>query len=308
MCRRIAGNWFKHIVIIFILGTSFSSAVFAQDPSSKQADPQASPTPQASPSPSLEQRFVRNILRDQKAIWTAPFSVHQSDVRWIAPLAVSSAILFATDRHTAGKLLEPGDHRTRLRISRDISRGGATYTTAAVAGTFYLIGRTTHNARARETGLLSMEALLDNGIVTIALKTASQRQRPTTDDASGEFFAGGSAFPSGHASSVWSAATVIASEYGRHRPLVRFAAYGLATAVSIARYTGQNHFLSEVLVGSAIGYGIGRYVYRTNHDPSLDGTNGRNGHSLLKSKLIPSTYPIYSRAEHSYGLAMRWRL
>ncbi|HEY0544476.1 MAG TPA: phosphatase PAP2 family protein [Pyrinomonadaceae bacterium] len=272
-----------------------------------QSQPAARPpAPQASPTPSLERRFVKNILRDQRAIWTAPFKMERGDARWLAPLGISTAALLATDRHTAGELTENGDNRTRLRISSDISRGGSIYATSAIAGTFYLLGRTTHNARARETGLLSMEALIDSGIVTTVLKTVSQRPRPRIDDASGEFFDRGNSFPSGHASSAWSVATVIAYEYGKGRPLVRFAAYGLATAVSLSRYTGSNHFLSDVLIGSAIGFGVGRYVYRTHHDPSLDGGDGAAKSYVTRSRLIPMASPIYSRAERAYGVSLAW--
>lgn len=272
-----------------------------------QTQPSARPpNPQPSPTPSLESRFVRNILRDQRAIWTSPFNVERSDAKWLAPLGVSTIVLVATDRHSAGELAEGSDNQTRLRISRGISRGGSFYTTGAIAGTFYLVGRVKKNARARETGLLSAEALLNSGIVTAGLKTLSQRPRPRVDDASGEFFDRGNSFPSGHASSVWSVATVIAYEYGKGRPLVRFGAYGLATAVSLSRYTGRNHFLSDVLVGSAIGYGIGRYVYRTHHDPALDGGDGSVKSGGASSKFVPLASPIYSRAERTYGLALAW--
>jgi membrane-associated phospholipid phosphatase len=198
------------------------------------------------------------------------------------------------------------NNQTRLRISRDISQGGAVYTTGGIAATFYLVGRATKNARARETGLLGVEALIDGAIVSTALKAFSQRPRPAVDDASGEFFDRGNSFPSGHAISAWSMATVIAQEYGKHRPVVRFGAYGLATMVSISRYTGRNHFLSDVLVGSAVGYGVGRYVYRTHHDTSLDNPEGEIKPQQNHSKLIPFTSPLYSRASRSYGLALGW--
>jgi membrane-associated phospholipid phosphatase len=277
----------------------------AQD-SQAGAAPQTQPGPQAKPSPALESRFLANILHDQRAIWTSPFKLRRGDAKWLVPLSLSTASLLATDRMTAGELTENGDNQTRLRISRDISRGGDFYTTGGIAATFYLIGRTTNNARARETGLLSAEALINGGIVSSALKVISQRPRPRVDDASGEFFDGGNSFPSGHAISAWSLATVVAYEYGQHRPLVRFGAYGLATAVSLSRYTGRNHFLSDVLVGSAIGYGIGRYVYRTHHDPSLDAGDSETKGSGTRSKLIPSTSPLFSRASRSYGLELAW--
>ena len=164
-----------------------------------------------------------------------------------------------------------------------------------------------HNDHLRETGLLSAEALIDSGIVVTALKTASQRQRPAVDHSSGEFFDGGSSFPSGHASSAWSVATVIAQEYGHHRPLVQVAAYGLATAVSLSRYTGRNHFLSEVLVGSAIGYATGRYVYHKHHDTALDAQNEKqNDNDVVRSKLFPRIAPLYYPRAHVYGGMLAW--
>jgi membrane-associated phospholipid phosphatase len=263
-----------------------------------------SSAPGAKPTPSLERRFFKNILDDQRAIWTSPFHMKRGDAKWLAPLGLSTAALIATDRRTADAL--DAGNQTRVRISRNISQGGALYTTGGIAATFYLVGRATKNARARETGLLGAEALIDGELVASALKLVTQRPRPLEDNGSGEFFDRGRAFPSGHAVSAWSMATIVANEYGQHRPVVRFGAYGLATVVSISRFTGQKHFLSDVLVGSAVGYGIGRYVYRTHHDQTLDTVAGKARHAENRSKLIPFTSPLFSRATRSYGLALAW--
>lgn len=267
--------------------------------------PEASPTPQAAPTPTLERRFFRNVLHDQGAIWTSPFHAARGDAKWLAPLGVASAVFFATDRRTAGEMAEGGANSTRLRISRDISQAGNLYTTGGAAAVFYLIGRERHDARARETGLLAAEALVDSSLVVEALKAVSQRQRPPADHASGEFFDGGSSFPSGHAINAWSFASVVAEEYGRHRPLLRFGVYGLAAAVSFSRFTGRKHFLSDTLVGSALGYGIGHYVYRKHHDPSLDADDGAQKKSAARRKL-PLVAPVFSRAERAYGLGLAW--
>jgi membrane-associated phospholipid phosphatase len=258
------------------------------------------------PTPGLEKKFFVNILHDQRAIWTSPFHWHKSDARWLAPIGLSTVALIVTDRRTSSKLVEHGDNRSRLRISKDISQFGSLYATGGVAAIFYLTGRATNNARARETGLLGAEALIDSAIVVQALKVASQRQRPPVDNSSGEFFDGGSSFPSGHAISAWSLATVIAQEYGHKRPLVQIGAYGAATVVSLSRYTGRNHFLSDVLVGSALGYGIGRYVYHKHHDSTLDALNGKQPNELVRSKLFPRIAPIYSPRAHVYGAMLAW--
>lgn len=289
-------------VLFFVVVLIFANNGLAQTPATtSQALPQ--------PTPSQEKKFFVNILNDQRAIWTSPFHLHKSDAKWLAPVGLSTIALVATDRRTSGNLVAHGDNRTRLRISKDISQGGSLYATGGTAAVFYLVGRATHNARARETGLLGTEAFIDSGIVVQVLKAASQRQRPPVDDSSGEFFDGGSSFPSGHAISAWSLATVIAQEYGQHRPLVRVGVYGLATAVSLSRYTGRNHFLSDVLVGSALGYGIGRYVYHKHHDSTLDASNEKQpdkNNGLARSKLFPRIAPLYYPRAHVYGAMLAW--
>src|SRR6266545_2101256 len=288
-------------VFLFLLIFIFSPNIPAQTP--RTNDPAK---PKSSLKLKLEKKFFASILDDQRAIWTSPFHLHQSDAKWLAPLGLSTVALLATDRRTSGELVEHGDNLNRLRISKDISRLGALYSTAGAAALMYFAGRATHNDRLRETGLLSVEALIDSNIVASALKTASQRQRPPEDHSSGEFFDGGASFPSGHAISAWSLATVIAEEYGHHRPLVQVGAYGLATAVSLSRYTGRKHFLSDVLVGSAMGYGIGRYVYHKHHDSALDALNEKQPDDLVRSKLFPRIAPIYGPCSHTYGAMLEW--
>ena len=109
---RTTFSWSLCLVFIVILSTS----AFAQTtPAATSAQPQ--PTPR----PTSEKNFFANILKDQKGIWTSPFHLERDDAKWIAPLGLSMAGLVATDRHTSGELVENGDNRDRLRISKDIS-------------------------------------------------------------------------------------------------------------------------------------------------------------------------------------------
>ena len=116
--------------------------------------------------------------------------------------------------------------------------------------------------------MLIAEAALDSTIVEAALKGVTRRARPLDGVERSEFFDGGSSFPSGHSTEAWAVASVIANEY-KHRRAIQVAAYAMASAVSVARFTGQKHYLSDVLAGSALGYGIGKYVYNTHHQKSL---------------------------------------
>lgn len=303
LCRLNRSAWLTPVLFALILICS-GNGLAQSSPSGDHANPKA--TPNGTPNARLEKNFLVNILDDQRAMWTSPFHLHRTDASWLAPLGIATVALIATDRRTSRALVEHGDNLSRLRISRNISRGGSFYVVGGTAAAFYFAGRALHNDRARETGLLSAEALIDSSIVVSVLKVASQRQRPPADDSSGEFFAGGSSFPSGHAASVWSVATVIDQEYGQHRPLVRLGVYGLATAVSLSRYTGRNHFLSDVLVGSAMGYGIGRYVYHKRHDPALEAGNEKQNNDLLRSRLFPRITPLYYPRAHVYGGRLAW--
>lgn len=264
------------------------------------------PSPVASPqakTPSLEREFFKNILRDQKAIWTMPAHLRGDDAKWLVPLAAGTAALIATDRETGDAMAR---RHAQLEASRIISSAGSTYGTAAIAGAFYLIGRTSKNYRARETGILSAEALINSEITTRALKAITQRARPHGGKDRSKFFVGGTSFPSGHSVQAWSVATVIACEYHDHLA-AQIAAYGIAGAVSVSRFTGQKHYLSDILIGSVMGYGIGRYVYRTHHREMTGSTGGEEEtETQTRSRRWPSIIPEYNRRHREYGLTVAW--
>jgi hypothetical protein len=165
-----------------------------------QTSPTPSPTP--SSSPSLEKDFFKNILRDQKAIWTSPAHVHGKDAPWLFMLGMTAGGFLATDRATGDDMAR---HTGQLDASRIISYAGSIYGVSAAAGSFYLMGRVTHNQRARETGILAAEAIIDSGIVVTALKEITQRARPLTSKAAAGF------------SSVEVHFSVTASKHGRLR-------------------------------------------------------------------------------------------
>jgi membrane-associated phospholipid phosphatase len=296
---RIRPVAFRVVAILLFIITLQLSALAQQSPQSTSpgAAPEPSPAPSPSPtrSPSLEKQFFKNILRDQRAIWISPFRMDGGDVRWVAPLGLTTAALIISDRRTTRELREYHD-----QISFSINISKLATSTGYAAAAFYFVGRATGNRRAKETGILGGEAVLDSLLVSSAIKAVTQRPRPLHDGGRGRFFSGGNSFPSGHAMAAWSFATVVADEYSDRR-LVRFGAYGLATVVSLARFTGNRHFLSEVLVGSVIGYGIGEYVYRTHHNDT-----GEEFLTRKQSKLFPFITPNYNGRRREYGLRLSW--
>lgn len=270
--------------------------------------PIALPTPIATPKPTdssnstLEKKFIKNILKDQYQIWTSPFRLNKNDARWFVPLSATTVILLATDRQTATAI---GDDPNGLPSSREISRFGSGYAVSGVAATFYIIGRVTKNPRARETGILATQAFINTAIVTQTLKISTGRLRPFQSNGRVKFFENGRSFPSGHSSGIWSLAAVIDGQYGKRHPIVRYGVFGLATAVSISRFTGRKHFLSDTLIGGAIGYGIGRFVFNKYHDKTLDSSDETTKVTKFE-KYFPLITPQYNARNQIYGANLTW--
>jgi membrane-associated phospholipid phosphatase len=247
------------VAIVLILAWS-ATAHPARAQSSLSQTPSAS-LPNA-PEPHVALRsFPRNLFHDQAAIWTSPARLRSSNILGPAALVLGTTLLITTDHQvmSSQRLNNPSLNSHAVAASNGLIGG---FLVAPVV--FYGLGRIHQDNHAMETGVLSAEAIGDSLAVNEVLKIVSLRERPTVDNARGRFFQTrvgfNSSFPSNQAIIAWSAASVIASEY--NGPLTKIAAYGLATGVSVARVVGREHFPSDVLVGSAVGWMIGRYVFR----------------------------------------------
>src|SRR5437016_11133779 len=100
-----------------------------------------------------------------------------------------------------------------------------------------------------------------------------------------------SSFPSGHAAATWALAHVIVEETPGH-PWLHVLMYGLATGVAVGRVTGENHFPSDALLGSLIGYTVGGYVY-----------HHRSAFYKPRTKSV-RIEPLYNPATASYGVSV----
>ncbi len=205
-------------------------------------------------------RILSDIASDQRDIWTSPFRLGKRDAKWVIPSLLITVALIGSDKEINQNVINRSTEGS-VRTSNRVSNLGSGYALYAASGVFYLAGRISHDDRARETGLLAIEALVDQYVVVTALKAGTNRERPNKANGRQDFYDGGNAFPSGHAAATWSFATVVAEQY-RDRPLVRWGAYGLAAAVSLSRVTATKHSPSDVFVGGIIGYLIGRHVAR----------------------------------------------
>ncbi len=227
----------------------------------------------------------KNLLLDQRDFWTAPLHMSEKSLEWAIPSIVAGAALIYSDQ-----TLEKHVPTSPSTVSRATSASNAGVAVLAGAGAgMFLLGHMHSNDQQRETGILGGEAAIDAFLDTEVFKYAAGRERPFTGTSPGRFFVGGTSFPSEHAAVSWAIASVIAHEYPG--PLTKILAYGAAGGVSAARFAGQKHFFSDVVVGSALGWYLGWQVYRS-HSRYSDADSARYG-SFYKREEMEEAEPAH---------------
>jgi membrane-associated phospholipid phosphatase len=107
------------------------------------------------------------------------------------------------------------------------------------------------NDAHRETGKLLSSAYMGAGIITFGMKRLVGRKRPLDE------VLGNPSLPSGHASIVFSVATILGYRY----PKLRIPLYIGAGLVSFSRIYLGRHYTSDVVTGAAIGTATGVLVW-----------------------------------------------
>jgi len=150
------------------------------------------------------------------------------------------------------------DHRTQnflLGACQSCGKTGATLgggsAIVPVVGALFAAGRFSPPGRFRAATYDFAQAMIVNGAYSGILKYSVRRERPDGSDRL--------SFPSGHASTAFSLATVANHHYGWR---VGLPAYVLASGIGLSRIESNRHHLSDVLAGATLGLIVGRTVGR----------------------------------------------
>jgi len=210
-------------------------------------------------------RIATDFFSDQKDLWTSPSRLTIADASWLVPLSGITAGLFVTDADYSRSLSHNPSTISRYNKLSNAGIAGL----VGGAGAMWLLSYANHNDHWRETGFLSAQAAVNSLVMIETMKYSFGRLRPNQGNGNGNFFSGGTSFPSEHSAAAWAVAGVIAHEYPG--TLTKILAYGAATAVTVARVHSLNHFQSDVLVGGLIGNLAAAQVYKKRHDVELGG-------------------------------------
>lgn len=132
---------------------------------------------------------------------------------------------------------------------------GNAITQGSLAIGTYAIGKLAHQDEATHIGSDLIRAQFLNGLFTEGLKYGVNRTRPTGSNHS---------FPSGHSSASFATAAVLQAHLGWG---VGSAAYAAAGFIGWCRLRDDQHWLTDVILGSAIGVISGHTVTFGHHKP-----------------------------------------
>ena len=131
-------------------------------------------------------------------------------------------------------------------------------TITAVVGGALVFG---DNDRLGDTFWRSVDAMVITSVGAEAMKYTFQRERPSQTGSPDRFFSGSHAesFPSGEVAAISAAVTPFIVTYGRDHPAV-YALALLPAYDAVARVKTHGHWQSDVLVGAALGAGVGLWA------------------------------------------------
>jgi membrane-associated phospholipid phosphatase len=190
---------------------------------------------------------------DAKAVVTNPVSLIGIGLAGAAGIAISAS-------GTDGEIAEQTLNHPTLNHFWDsfFDATGNPGTHFAVAGAMYFTSLATQDTKNYEISKTLINALAINGLTMLTLERSINTHSPNGDPFG---------WPSGHTSSSFTVATVLAEEYG---PLAGVPAFAFASLVGFERIDARNHDFSDVVSGALIGMAIGHAVVQ-NHQPKVMG-------------------------------------
>lgn len=217
--------------------------------------------------------IVKSVIKDQAKIWSSPFRMKKRDLKVVIPIlsATAAAIIFDEQIYREIKNFQ-FKNKWVDDVSPIITYMGDDKAIQSASTLFLIGGFAFKNDKAKQTALMGYQTFIHSGIVIQVFKHLAGRQRPSVDDGVDkwngpaamfkrytESFSRYDAFPSGHTIMAVSLATVISEQYKEHK-WVPITMYSLAAISGLSRVTEDTHWLSDIIIGGSLGYGIGKFI------------------------------------------------
>jgi membrane-associated phospholipid phosphatase len=225
-----------------------------------------------------------------------PLPLDRQDVISAAIMGAAGLVIFQNDRELMNLVQDNrGSTQDAVALFGKYWGWGAPNIVGALGS--YYIGSIYSDGKLRDFGMILMSSTLAAEAISFSLKLAVQRERPGVANdpykTGGDYGNNYQSFPSGHAVAAMSLATLISLHYGDQYKALPVIAYAGAAATIYSRMYDQEHWASDLLVGSAIGYFVTKALYGYYK-------NGRKNGGL-------EVYPAFNTSEGRYSIYLRWQ-
>ncbi len=222
-----------------------------------------------------QQSYLKSYWYSGVTVVSQPLHYDWKDWTVFGGIAAASTLAFVYD----DEIFKFTDKTFTNSQSKTISQytdifGEELFIIPSVAVT-YAIGAIGRDIRLKNMSLAALQSFVYAEVASAGIKVLTCRTRPqissldpvpesSPQDWQGPFATFEStSFVSGHATRAFALATTVAGFYPEKK-WVGIVTYSLATATSLGRVIGKEHWTSDVIVGAALGYFIGRGVVKFN--------------------------------------------
>ncbi len=210
--------------------------------------------------------YFRSYYYDTRDVLLSPFHPTKRRLIGYGVAVAGLGIAFTQDANVQKFAQENRTSQTDWAATHVFEPLGSGNYSLPLLGMFYLTGCTFHREHPKKVALLGLEAYLVSGLIARIPKWTFSRKRPNVGEGPDEWFSGwgNTSFISGHTTSAFSVASIIAMEY-RSTVWVPILAYSTAAACAYSRINDNKHWASDVVGGALVGYGVASLIYNQNN-------------------------------------------
>ena len=237
--------------------------------------------------------YLKSYWHSGLTVLAQPLHYDWKDWTVFGGVAAATTLAFVYDDEIYSQVDKSLSNNQSENISKYTDVFGEEYFILPSVALTYAFGSISDNCRLKNLSLAALQSLVYAEVASAGLKVLTCRTRPSEANSQqptvpelvegtfrhfdklsdrnsnsqtwlGPFKSFEStSFPSGHAMRAFSLATTVAGFYP-DKKWVGIVSYSLATMTSVGRVISKEHWTSDVVVGAALGYFIGRGVVKFN--------------------------------------------
>ncbi|MEI8201537.1 MAG: phosphatase PAP2 family protein [Bacteroidota bacterium] len=214
----------------------------------------------------LNGKYIASYFTDEVAVLKSPMRWNTKQWKTAGGVLCAAGLLYTQDK-VIKTFFQSNRHTTLDNIANyGLEPFGRGLYSLPLLGVLYLTSEVTSSPKLRQTSLEGVKAFVVSGFTVQLFKNLLHRPRPYQyEEGDVQLFDGPfgdngyNSMPSGHSITAFSIAAVFASEY-KNTVWVPVVAYSIASGVALSRIYQNKHWASDVLMGSALGWAIGKLI------------------------------------------------